>query len=572
MAGDDTGDEEGGPARGERWRLRGDGVKGLSLAGRMNMRLSRLAWRSPIHKMRLSGRYPLQLIDVPADPVPGRVKAGKALAEGYMLCGQERVSLDGLTRSGHSAAFLDYRHSFAWLRDLAAAIPRDVGAPMAELIARAWLADHARTVADPAWRPDLWGRRILFWTAYAPYLLSSADADYRKTLLNTLARGARHLDRAADSVPQGLPRVAAWCGVVAAGLLIPGGDVRTAHGETGLGRALSQALHEDGGLATRVPAMQLDLIQLMAQLRAVYEVRARPMPAPFTAATTKAVSALLGVTLGDGGLSSWQGGGPASPAAIAAAVAATGARAEPLAEARDWGYQRIEAGATRLVMDAAPPPAGALIRGGCASTLAFELSEGAERLIVNCGGAPGLPAALAEGLRTTAAHSTLTLAETNSTALHADGSLGRGVTEVELERSEARDGTTIVAAHDGYVRRHGFRHRRQITLSADGRTLSGEDALLPGGRKRGLAATPFVIRFHLAPNLETVLTADGHGALIRPPEGGAWQFRTERGLLSIEPSLWVDSLGRAKPAQALTLVDETPPDGTSVGWSFRRVR
>ena len=568
----DAEDGEGGPSMRERRRLRGDGVKGLSLAGRMNLRLSRLAWRSPLHTMRLSGRYPLQLIDVPADPIPGRIKAGRALAEGHMLAGQERVSLDGLTRPGQSAAFQDYRHSFAWLRDLAAAIPRDAGAPLAEAIAKAWLADHARTVADPAWRPDLWGRRILFWTAYAPYLLSSADAEYRKTLLNTLARGARHLDRAADSVPQGLPRVAAWCGVVAAGLLIPGGDLRVTHGETGLARALSQALHEDGGLATRVPAMQLDLVELMAQLRAVYEVRARPLPAPLVATIAKAVAVLLGATLGDGALSSWQGGGPANAAAIAAAVAATGARPEPLVAPRDWGYQRIEAGATRLVMDAAPPPAGALIRGGCASTLAFELSEGTERLIVNCGGAPGLPGALAEGLRTTAAHSTLTLAETNSTALHADSSLGRGVTEVELERSEARDGTTLIAAHDGYVRRHGFHHRRQLTLSADGRSLSGEDALLPGGRRRGLAATPFVIRFHLAPALETVLTADGHGALIRPPEGGAWQFRAERGTLSIEPSLWVDALGRAKPAQALTLVDETPPDGVNVGWSFRRVR
>ena len=47
---------------------------------------------------------------------------------------------------------------------------------------------------DDAWAPDLWGQRILFWTAYAPYILSSRDAGYRSALLNTLARGARHLD------------------------------------------------------------------------------------------------------------------------------------------------------------------------------------------------------------------------------------------------------------------------------------------------------------------------------------------------------------------------------------------
>ena len=47
-------------------------------------------------------------------------------------------------------------------------------------------------------RRHLWGERILFWAAYAPYILSSADSGYRSALLNTLARGARHLDANSD--------------------------------------------------------------------------------------------------------------------------------------------------------------------------------------------------------------------------------------------------------------------------------------------------------------------------------------------------------------------------------------
>ena len=56
------------------------------------------------------------------------------------------------------------------------------------------------------------------------------------------------------------------------------------------------------------------------------------------------------------------------------------------------------------------------------------MSDGAQRLVVNCGG-PGplpslLPSDLAQALRSTAAHSTLVLADTNSTALLGDGTLG----------------------------------------------------------------------------------------------------------------------------------------------------
>ncbi|MFX7785120.1 hypothetical protein ABTJ92_23130, partial [Acinetobacter baumannii] len=76
--------------------------------------------------------------------------------------------------------------------------------------------------------------RILLWTAHAPLILSSTDLVYRSRVLNTLARGARHIDRGAEKAAPGAPRVAAMCGVVAAGLLIPGGDVRRSATEAAL--------------------------------------------------------------------------------------------------------------------------------------------------------------------------------------------------------------------------------------------------------------------------------------------------------------------------------------------------
>ena len=96
-----------------------------------------------------------------------------------------------------------------------------------------------------AWRADLWGRRILAWTCHAPLILSSGDLIYRSKVLNALARGARHLDRGADKAVPGANRVAAWCGVVMAGLLIPGGDPRRAFGEAGLARALDGQAETD---------------------------------------------------------------------------------------------------------------------------------------------------------------------------------------------------------------------------------------------------------------------------------------------------------------------------------------
>ena len=136
-----------------------------------------------------------------------------------------------------------------------------------------------------------------------------------------------------------------------------------------MAKALGQSIYPDGGIASRSPVEQLDLVELLAQLLAVYEERRREPPAAIASVLARAVPALLGVTLGDGALSSWQGGGPLRADRVARAVAASGIRTRPLRQSRQWGFQRLAGGATVVVVDCAPPPVSRLAQGGCASTL-----------------------------------------------------------------------------------------------------------------------------------------------------------------------------------------------------------
>src|SRR4029453_8270519 len=286
---------------------------------------------------------------------------------------------------------------FSWLRDLAAAASREKGARVAEALAGRWLISHGTRV-DEAWRADLWGLRILFWTAYAPYILSSRDAGYRSALLNTLARGAKHLDANADKAAHGLSRITAWAGAVVASLTLQGAHKRLSHAESGLMRALAAAQYEDGGLMSRSPQEQMLLVDRLGLVRAAYFAAKQTLPDALENAAAAALAALHGVTMGDGALSSWQGGNPADPAALAALVEGCGLRARPLRQARGWGYQRLSALGTIIVVDAAPPPPQRMAATGCASTLALEISDGVQRLVVSCGGPGAVPTDLSERL------------------------------------------------------------------------------------------------------------------------------------------------------------------------------
>ena len=548
-------------------------MTGQSAAERAIVR--RLARGSLLSRLFGSRRKPLKLIAVPRDHVAGDRARGDAILAGNFPFGSESLPLAQLDFAGlgTDGMLAEQLQGFSWLRDLAASGARDKGSRIAEAIAGRWLLAHGTRI-DDAWRADLWGERILFWTAYAPYVLSSRDAGYRSALLNTLVRGARHCDSNADRVPPGLERITAWCGVVAASLLVQGAVPRVAHAEAGLARAMAGAQFEDGGLNSRTPYEQMLLVDRLGLLRAAYHAAKQSLPDGFEAAAAAALAALHGVTLGDGALSSWQGGNPGEAARLSAVIEGCGLRARPLRHARGWGYQRLSALGTVIVVDAAPPPPPKMATAGCASTLAFEMSDGAQRLVINCGGAGPLPAALspglADGLRTTAAHSTLVLDDTNSTAILPDGQLGKGVADVTVDWSEDNDCSRLEAGHDGYVRSFGMLHKRSIMLGNDGKELRGADQLIPKGRRKVRDAVPYAVRFHLAPGVEVTRTADGMGAILRAAGAPPWNFRCRGAMLTTEESIMIDGRGVPQPTTQLVILGEVSNLGGEVGWQFRR--
>jgi uncharacterized heparinase superfamily protein len=525
---------------------------------------------------RLKGsKQPLKLAAVPRDHVYGDRQRGDALLAGQFTAGNATLPLADLdfAQVGAKGACAVQLQGFSWLRDLAAAASREKGAQLAEAVVGRWLLAHGTRV-DEAWAPELWGERILFWTAYAPYILSSTDGGYRSALLNTLARGARHIDVSADKAPVGLPRLTAWCGVIAAGLLVQGGVQRVARGEAGLAKALALAQFDDGGIVNRSPFEQTLLVDRFGMLRSCYQAAKQTIPDNLESAAAAALAALHGVMMGDGTLSSWQGCNPGEASHLTALIEGCGLRARPLRQARGWGYQRLSALGTIVVLDGAPPPPQKAAAQGSASTLAFEMSDGVQRLVVNCGGPgplpTGLPDELVEGLRTTAAHSTLVLDDTNSTSILADGSLGKGVEDVSTTRSENNDASRLEASHDGYIRTFGLVHKRSLMLGNDGKELRGADQLIAKGRKKIRESAPYAVRFHLAPGVEATITADGMGAILRSRGAPPWNFRCRGGNLTTEESLWIDGRGQPHRTIQLAVVGEVSALGGEIGWQFRR--
>ena len=554
-------------------------------------RMLRLAYRigipSSLLTMPLGRSARPRVIAAVSNPLPGQAAAGKALRAGHFLVHGLKAPISQIDFGGAARMTPPFErvvHSFAWLADLEASGAREQTAPVAARIMTAWLDANPKALSRsgkrPAWMLANAGTRVLNWLVHAPLLFGTDDKALRKRIVAALADTARWLDRNVGSGDDRLAEVAGWCGIVAAGLLMADGKPRRLYGEAGLVRALGELVGDDGGVLSRSPLSQMEAIELLVRLRACYEAARREPPAALNAMLGMLVPPLLSLTHGDGSLGSWQGGWAIGADAIATLVAASGVRTRPLRDVRQWGYQRVAAQKGILQFDAAPPPLPRNARSGCASTLAFEFSHAGERIVVNCGGAAcagGLvPVRLEQGLRASAAHSTLVLDDANSTAVLINGRIGSGVAEVEIDRrvieAERQAGATrLEASHDGYGARYGLVHRRILILRDDGTELRGEDLLVPNGRKGKRGKVAYAIRFHLGPGIEARISEDGQGAGLALSDGSYWQFRAGEGELTVEDSIWIDSQARIVPVQQVVMQGLVSRGGGNFSWLLKKM-
>lgn len=526
-------------------------------------------------------------------PYQGDRAAGIALRAGHFLVHGVKQPIGTLDFEGHtriSPGIERCVHSFSWLADLAASAPREDCIAVAERITSLWLdanpAPPKSGTKAPAWDVENAGLRLMAWLVHAPLVLAGQDGALKPRLLTAIEETANWLDRKTVRHGAGLGQVAGWAAVTAAGLLLPEGKPRRLYGEAALIKSLGDLVAEDGGNLSRCPMAQMEAIRILTDLIACYEAVEREAPDALWVMRELLVPPLLALRHGDGALGNWQGQGAIPADRVASLIASTGIRTRPLNEPQHWGFQRIRSGRTMVQFDAGPPPRARHTRTGCASTLAFEMSDGPSRLIVNCGGsalAGGLvPARIGQGLRATAAHSTLVLDDANSTAVLLHGKLGRGAETVEVERrmvsKNGRDATRIEASHDGYAARFGLVHQRVLTLSGDGGELAGEDILIPSSRKGKRGKIGFAIRFHLGRGVEAHLTSDARGASLLTPDGALWQFRLRGELsgsdevkLTREDSLWVDGDGRPHATEQLVIEGLTSRGGGQFSWLLKKM-
>jgi uncharacterized heparinase superfamily protein len=503
--------------------------------------------------------------DAPAlavrDPWPGDPVRGANLLKGELAWGGSTTALrpGSFVDSNAPTELRAAAHGFGWIRDLRA-LGTDAARMRARQLVNEWIADGG---SDPvAQRPDVAGARITAWLGHYDFFAASADDGFRQRLMGRLVADARRLAAALPTEEMDARALTALKGLIAAAVALPERAGFLSRATKVLTQEIARQILPDGCHCERSPAQQLGVLQDLTEIRALLHSAQMQAPLPLAAAIDRMAPALRAMRHGDGGLTLFNGTKEEGATLVETVLMQTARPGRAPPALQDGGFQRLQAGRSVLIMDCGQPAPPKLDRYAHAGTLSFELSIGRDRLIVNCGAAPGAGLEWRDATRATAAHSTLVIADTSSSELKPEG-LGRRPEHVDVQRQEANGAHWLDASHDGWKKPFGVVHRRRLYMAETGEDIRGEDVV------EGASPQPFVIRFHLHPDVDASLQQDGEAVLLRAPSGSGWRLRADGGRMTLEESVY---LGGAEPRRGEQVVVTGFQDGPQqVKWAITKV-
>jgi uncharacterized heparinase superfamily protein len=535
-------------------------------------RLRRDAWRAlaagPFYRHTLIGRVPADLRLKLNERWPGDEKRGAAVLVGDIEFSGELVRnpVPVWFPAGVGPGWLAAWHGFGWLADLIGV--GTAAREPARALVHSWLAESSAW-HPIAWRSDVVATRIFAWIVHFDEIAGrETDRPLRRAMLASIARQVRHLSRTAAWELTGAARLRALKGLIGGLAALGGSEKRMARALRTLERELLVQILPDGGHRTRSPSAQLTVLRDLIDIRAVLRAAQVAIPGPLQQAIERMAPMLRFFRHGDRRLALFNNSVEEDGVVVDLALTRSETRGHPPMQAPHSGFQRLQAGQSLVLVDTGKPPPRGFDGEAHGGTLSFELSQGRERIIVNCGGYRGARPAWRRVLRSSAAHSVLVVGDTNSVEVTAAGSLGRGPASVRCERAEEAGHQWIAATHDGYRPRFGVTYSRELYLAADGDDLRGEDKLT------GRSGAAFALRFHLHPAVQASLIENtgavaGGGALLQLASGAVWRLRASGAEMSLGESIYLGT-GELRKTQQIVLSGTTGPSGATVRWALRR--
>ena len=235
------------------------------------------------------------------------------------------------------------------------------------------------------------------------------------------------------------------------------------------------------------------------------------------------------------------------------------------------GYAILKNKKIILAMDIGPSPIGPQSNDYQSGALSFEIISSGKKLISNSGYFSNKQNKLNKLSKSTALQSTLIIEDYSSCSFKKLKSLGylvdQGLKIMNKNIVFEDNYWKISASHDGYLKKFGSIHNREIEFYPEQTKFIGTDKIV---RKNKDKNVKFDIRFHLDPDSKVMKTQDNRSILIELENEG-WKFSCDKFDINIDNGLYFGNKNSYKENHNIFISGITHETEQVIKWEITRL-
>ena len=232
------------------------------------------------------------------------------------------------------------------------------------------------------------------------------------------------------------------------------------------------------------------------------------------------------------------------------------------------GYIFLKNKKVCLVMDIGSSPEKKFSKDYQFGALSFEVISNNKKIICNSGYFQKTKHKLNDMSKSTANHSTLII--DNHSSCKIDKSKMKIENSLKILNKNyimEKNYWSVTASHDGYNKKYGLIHQRQIEFFPEKNKFIGNDKIL---KKKKFKSSSFEIRFHLEPYAKVMKTQDGKSILI-DIENEGWKFSAQGYTIDIETGLYFGKKNSYTENQNLFISGITQNEDQLIKWELEKI-
>ena len=524
-------------------------------------------FKNPFYNLFLDKSANSSIFFIPQNLWTGNSDNGRKITDGFLSFHNETnpFNLSTWKKNKSSKLWNQKLQSFQWIDDV-----RVLGTNKARIFLRRniskWIELHNRWDSQN-WDIIILSKRICNLLGNISFFYETADESFQKAFTKSLNKQAIHLLTSLEIEIKKDDRIFIPKAIIISSLCFTNMKQKLELGLKILNEIIIQEILIDGMHFSRSPSKHLLFLKNLIDIKNHLGLSGYPIPRNLNATISKMGMVLKFFKINNNELAIFNEFNFIDSHQLNEVIKRANTRQRIPSSLNQACFKRISHNKLTFIMDCGSPPKEKTHAG----SLSFEFSYFGEKLVVNSVSPFVNDKKWIEAMRSTAAHSTISIDDVNSSDIFYQKDTETRIAKVWSELLVDKNCYWVNSAHSGYEKIFGIIHNRKIHIDPDNLIIRGQDYISKPTKHLLNIPKKIFIRFHIHPDVKLNVTTSKKKVFLQLKNNMAWEFICSEAKITLKEGIY---LGEKKTIQKnnLILISENLVPEKKIKWMFRLIK